>query len=162
MFKRHQIYLIMVFLYASFIFYLSSIPNLHSPISYGLMRQIYYSLSKIGLGFLAYPFYLYVLFPDKFIHFFLYMGFGIVLNLAVRSYREGLLTSAALSIIFGSLYAASDEFHQIFTPGRSATVSDFFADFLGILVAQLLVLVVYKLVNVIRRRKMGLEVDLEV
>ncbi len=151
MLKRHNVYLIAVFLYAALIFYLSSIPNPPSPINYGLMRQIYNSLSRIGLGFLAYPFYLYILFPDKFMHFFLYLGFGIVLNLAVRVYRGSFLTSASLSLLFGSAYAASDEIHQIFTPTRSATVSDFFADFLGILTAQLLVFVVYKLTNLIKK-----------
>jgi len=159
MLKRHHVYLIAVFLYATFIFYLSSIPNPPSPVSYGLMRQIYHFLSRVGLGFLAYPFYLYILFPDKFIHFFLYLGFGTILNLAIKSYRSGFLASASLSLFLGSVYAASDEIHQIFTPFRSASLSDFFADFLGILFAQVLMLTAYRISDLIKikKKKVGIE-----
>ena len=135
MLKRQQIYLITTILYAAFIFYLSSISNPPSPLSYGFMRYVYHLLVRAGLGFLAYPFYLYILFPDKFIHFFLYMGFGLVLNLTIRSYRDGFATSALLAVGFGSVYAITDELHQIFTPFRSASVLDFLADFFGILAA---------------------------
>jgi VanZ family protein len=140
--KRGQIYLVAVIIYASFIFYLSSIPNPPSPISYRFIRHIYLTLENLGLGFLAYPFYLYILFPDKFVHFFLYLGFGILLNLAIASWKRNLHYLTALSI--GSLYAVSDEIHQIFTPFRSASFSDFLADFLGILTAQVLLLTIYK------------------
>jgi|Deesub1362A_J573_1020465.scaffolds.fasta_scaffold07967_4 VanZ family protein len=155
MLKRSRIYLLAAIFYAAFIFYLSSIPNPPNPISYGLMRQIYHMLSESGLGFLAYPFYLYVLFPDKFIHFFLYLGFGVILNLAFRAQGSGFASSAFFAIFAGSIYAATDEVHQIFTPFRSASFSDFLADFFGILVAQLLILLGIKVsgfLNKLRKR----------
>jgi len=151
--RKSQIYLIVVFLYAAFIFYLSSIPNPPSPINYSLIRDIYNFLSRSEIEFLAYPFYLYILFPDKFIHFFLYLGFGVVLNLAIRSYQNTFLTSFSLSVLLGSIYAASDEIHQVFIPSRAASFSDFFADFLGIFSAQLLLFTVYKISSFLRKRK---------
>jgi VanZ family protein len=39
--------------------------------------------------------------------------------------------SGYLSILFSVLYAASDEFHQSFTPGREATVRDVLIDTAG-------------------------------
>ena len=37
----------------------------------------------------------------------------------------------AVSILIASLYGASDEFHQHFSPGRSSSVGDWVADSMG-------------------------------
>jgi VanZ family protein len=41
--------------------------------------------------------------------------------------------AVALSVAVSALYAASDEFHQIYTPGRTATVRDVVLDVIGAL-----------------------------
>jgi len=41
--------------------------------------------------------------------------------------------SSMISVLFSALYAASDEIHQLSIPGRTACVSDWLADVLGIL-----------------------------
>ena len=46
----------------------------------------------------------------------------------------------ALSVIFSVLYAVSDEFHQSFVPGRSASVSDVCIDSSGVLIGLLIYL----------------------
>ncbi|RLI72594.1 hypothetical protein DRO97_08755 [Archaeoglobales archaeon] len=150
MVKKSDIYLFAVILYAAFIFYLSSISHPPSP-SYGLMMQVYNFLKSIGLGFIAYPFYLYTLFPDKFLHFFLYLGFGLILNPAVRNYKTNEMNSVSISIIIGGVYAASDEIHQMFVPYRSATFSDFFVDLMGIIAAQMLILAFNRIIRSMKR-----------
>ena len=42
------------------------------------------------------------------------------------------------AIIFGILYGISDEFHQLFVPGRSSEVRDALADAVGVIIGTLL------------------------
>jgi len=41
-------------------------------------------------------------------------------------------------LIISIVYAASDEFHQLFVPGRSSTIKDILTDLIGILFAILI------------------------
>ena len=65
-------------------------------------------------------------------HFSLYAILGLLSFLTVISYRNlkfGLRT--ALSAAICLLYAASDEVHQLFVPGRSGEIRDVCIDFCG-------------------------------
>ena len=69
-------------------------------------------------------------------HFTLYAVLGVLSFLSVISYRNlkyrfRLLISAGICL----LYAASDELHQIFVPGRSGEIRDICIDFCGSLLA---------------------------
>lgn len=69
-------------------------------------------------------------------HFSLYAVLGILSFLSVVSYRNlkykfRILLSAVICLI----YAASDEFHQLFVAGRSAEIRDVCIDFCGSLIA---------------------------
>ena len=44
-----------------------------------------------------------------------------------------------ISFIICFLYASSDEFHQLFVPGRSGQVTDIFIDLIGVVLGLLLV-----------------------
>jgi VanZ family protein len=46
-------------------------------------------------------------------------------------------TTALLAVLFCLVYAATDEFHQSFVPGRTATVRDLLYDGLGIAIGWL-------------------------
>jgi VanZ family protein len=46
---------------------------------------------------------------------------------------------ALLAILIAAVYAASDEFHQIFVPGRGASVHDVMIDVCGATLAQLVI-----------------------
>ena len=63
---------------------------------------------------------------DKVAHFFVYglLATLVARNLPVRG-------RVWLAILIVSVFGASDEWHQSFTPGRSATVADWVADTLG-------------------------------
>ena len=65
-------------------------------------------------------------------HFSIYMILGVLIFLTFISY-ENLLFVVRLTLSGGIclLYAASDEFHQLFVPGRSGEVRDVIIDFSG-------------------------------
>lgn len=97
---------------ALLIFTLSSIPSLKPP----------------NLGFS---------FEDKVAHFLEYATFGFFLQ---RSFNYIFVNNPKvywLVFLVGSAYGALDEIHQLFVTGREATVGDFIADTIGILVSQI-------------------------
>ena len=71
---------------------------------------------------------------DKPWHLLAYLGLGVV---TVRAVAGGLSASidwrtAVVAIAIAVGYAATDEFHQMFVPGRSADVNDLLADTVGV------------------------------
>ncbi len=72
---------------------------------------------------------------DKILHFIEYFIFAFLLWRAIA--RECFWSFKARTAIgvalIASAYGASDEFHQMFVPGRSASIRDWFADVAGIL-----------------------------
>ncbi len=70
-------------------------------------------------------------------HFIAYFVLGILLMNALT--RDTLQTAASIrSFIISILYAASDEIHQYFVPGRAAELQDVLVDALGALMGILL------------------------
>jgi VanZ family protein len=70
---------------------------------------------------------------DKQWHSLAYTLLGVLM---VRALAGGLgmrvtLRAALLGVLFTTLYGASDEFHQMYVPGRSAEVFDLYADAIG-------------------------------
>ncbi len=72
---------------------------------------------------------------DKMGHAVEYGILGVLLCRAFAG-REGFGCSAAilLSTLFGVLYGASDEIHQVFVPGRTCESGDLVADLAGSLI----------------------------
>src|SRR2546430_2591577 len=74
---------------------------------------------------------------DKQFHLSGYFFFAIVVIRAVAGglpRRFGLRT-AMVAVAIAAGYGATDEFHQMFVPGRSADVYDWLADAIGVLLA---------------------------
>lgn len=139
---RFNIYLVLSFFYAILIFYLSSLSEMGDQ--FGILRffhlenlmTLFGSIEKSDFKFLLYPLYLLYVYPDKVAHLILYAGFGLLLyltfnNSSISSLRK---YSIVFTIIIGISYGASDEFHQSFVPGRTASVLDLLADAIGIIV----------------------------
>lgn len=84
-------------------------------------------------------------------HFLIYVVLGNLSLLAVISYK-GLkfsvrpLIAAAICLI----YAASDEFHQYFVPGRSCELRDMCIDFSGAVTGILLLLLIIRSIKPLR------------
>lgn len=64
-------------------------------------------------------------------HFFAYLLLAILVLNALRTSRQPGLKKVGITIIICVLYACSDEFHQLFVPGRGAQVRDVFIDSAG-------------------------------
>jgi len=79
---------------------------------------------------------------DKIEHFFAYAVLGLLLTLALHMQNkfERLNSNYGFwSVVIIAIYAALDEIHQLFIPNRSGEILDWLADFLGALIASLLI-----------------------
>jgi VanZ family protein len=97
---------VLVLLYAAFMFWVSSIP----PIQTGTR------------------------FADKIFHFCEYFFFSLLLLKAITNeiFRRIQRKELVSVILIGMAYAASDELHQAFVPGRTPSIFDWGADVAGI------------------------------
>ena len=140
--NKTHIFLTFTCLYAAFLFYLSSLSITPEPPTPGFLYEFARQLEALGLQFLLYPLYYAYQYPDKFVHMLLYLGFGLLLNLTLSSSKNSRISkyAAPLAIFIGTIYAITDEIHQSFVPYRTASALDLYADFLGLLLAQLLVI----------------------
>jgi VanZ family protein len=73
---------------------------------------------------------------DKPWHLLAYVGLGVVVVRAVAGGLPAAIgwSTALTAIVIGVGYAATDELHQMFVPGRTAQWSDLLADAIGICV----------------------------
>ena len=89
------------------------------------MAVIFYFSSRPTAGVISTDpidrFYIY-----KTFHLIEYAVLGILLFIASKKYPT--------AIIFSYLYACTDEFHQLFTPGRTSKFTDTLIDLIGILI----------------------------
>jgi len=107
--KWNYKYLLPAFFYAVLIFFLSTLPSSAVP--------------NLGISF-----------GDLILHFCEYSVLGYFVALAVMQSPGKINWKNFLMVIFiGSLYAASDEYHQSFVEGRFSEVSDFLADSTGVI-----------------------------
>lgn len=75
----------------------------------------------------------------KLAHYTEYLVLGVLLFSLVRAYRCSERTAFFISWGAGTLYAVSDEIHQMFSDGRSPQVRDVCIDSAGVLTGALLV-----------------------
>jgi len=95
-------------LWAALLFFLSSLPSTKLP----------------TLG---------VRYEDLVLHFGAYAVFGFLLAYAVASDKVKISRKQFVMIVLlGALYGVSDEFHQMYVPGRVPAVSDLVADAVGV------------------------------
>ena len=110
---------------AAFIFYMSSIPGSGLPRNLGFWTVV--------------------------AHFCEYAALAALVALAVRGKTRSLWAIVGVSVLVCSLYGASDEFHQLFVPGRSSDVVDWITDTCGALVGSYLIT---RLATALESRKM--------
>jgi VanZ family protein len=79
-------------------------------------------------------------FQDIALHAIIYAVFGSFFSPALRSALPKISRRRAvlLTVVFCFLYGLSDEFHQIFVPGRTASFSDVMVDLAGGIIGVLL------------------------
>ncbi len=67
-------------------------------------------------------------------HFLVYAGLGFFLRWGFSSFSWRLRKKIGWAWLAGTIYAATDEFHQLFVPGRSGQLRDVLLDSAGVLV----------------------------
>ncbi|MBM7661670.1 VanZ family protein [Bacillus mesophilus] len=129
-----------VILWMGLIFYLSSqLATESSKLSRGVTDVLLESVEKIAPDSkLHISDYNHIV--RKNAHFFVYLVLGVlVINALDRRKKRSMLLAIGICI----LYAISDEFHQLFVPGRGAQVKDVFIDSAGACIG----IVVYNLIS---------------
>jgi len=76
-------------------------------------------------------------------HISIFFLFGFFLFLSIKGNKKLKFWQIFLVIIFIGIYAASDEFHQSFTPGRSCNIEDWLTDTSGALFSVFIYLISY-------------------
>jgi VanZ family protein len=104
--KNNWLALIGLVVYCASIFYLSSLPG--------------NSIPKLPVS-------------DKLIHFFLYLGLGLLFTYVLYGLKffTSRVKIAIITFAFIALYGLSDEIHQLFVVGRDFDVLDLFVDIIG-------------------------------
>lgn len=64
---------------------------------------------------------------------------GLLMNAWARQRRQAGVCEGALAVLCGLLYAALDEFHQMFVPERGPAVTDVLIDLGGVLIGVLII-----------------------
>ncbi len=111
-FSGHYKYRLLAILWMAILFWLSSQPDLPSP----------------------------SLFPaeDKLEHLVAFGILGVLFALSLGPWKGSIsIKQMILVTTLVTVYGAIDEFHQLFVPGRCASISDLLADFTGGLTASL-------------------------
>lgn len=85
-------------------------------------------------------------------HFIAYMILGILAILLLLQF-ENISKKPQFAFLICVLYAASDEIHQLFVPGRAGQIRDVLIDSCGSIVGIAVVLLFIKLIKMRRKRK---------
>ena len=88
-------------------------------------------------------------FIRKLAHFSIYMFLGILVASCSITFKWGFLKRFNISVLFNFVYACTDEYHQLFVPGRSGRILDILIDTLGAFSGIVLVLIIYKILHLI-------------
>ncbi len=83
-------------------------------------------------------------FIRKTAHFSAYTLLGILVSLAMAQHIRRF---SLISFIIATLYAISDEIHQLYVPGRSGQISDVLLDSAGVALGCVMIFILYKLIN---------------
>lgn len=83
----------------------------------------------------------------KLAHYFIYTIGGILIFLHMDSYKIHINKKVLFSQIIGTSYAATDEFHQLFVPGRSGELRDVCLDSLGVITGIIITLIIQKMIK---------------
>ena len=84
---------------------------------------------------------------DKFEHMSAFFILGVLLNLTLifqNKYPKLKVKNSLYTILIGSGYGIFDELHQLFIPGRSCDILDFSADFSGLVLAVVFIILLLK------------------
>ena len=91
----------------------------------------------------------------KLAHFSIYTLLGIWSISFLYTFNIKLKYQVIITSVWGFLYALTDEFHQMFSNGRHASIDDVIIDTLGVIFGLLLVLLILKVKETIINKKLN-------
>ena len=77
-------------------------------------------------------------------HYSIYTIGGILIISHVNLYKISTNKKVIVSQLIGILYAATDEIHQLFVPGRNGEIRDVCIDSLGVITGIIIILIILK------------------
>ena len=86
-------------------------------------------------------------------HLSIYTLVGILIMSFISTYKIHLKYKFLISILVGLIYASSDEIHQSFIPGRTASIIDVGIDTSGVLIGIMLVLIIISVYKSLTEKK---------
>ena len=90
----------------------------------------------------------------KIAHFTLYAIGGFLIMIYINIYNMDDVKKILYSVLLGTIYASSDEIHQIFIPGRSGQLTDVIIDTMGVATGACLCLIIIQLsTNIANKNK---------
>lgn len=89
----------------------------------------------------------------KLAHFSVYALIGVWIMAFMSTFDMRLYKKWIISMLIGIVYAASDEFHQSFVPGRGPSIVDVGIDSLGVLTGILVVLIIISIYRALKSNK---------
>lgn len=89
----------------------------------------------------------------KLAHMFIYFVLSILFLLFLFTYKTKIFTKILLSLSTSFIYACSDEIHQYFVGGRSASFKDVLIDTTGAMFGILFIMIIYSIIKVYKKHK---------
>jgi VanZ family protein len=159
--KNSKIFVPSTILYAIFIFYLSvtsKIGNIrhlvditlgHATVKFLIATQLPFILK-----FLVHSLHFVERHSIDLGHVGIYFGFGVLLYFAFLSSRNQTLGkyAAACAILTGTTYGIMNEFFQTYLPYRTASTADAFSNLLGLVLAQICVIIFVFLLSTVKNK----------
>lgn len=142
--KREIINWGLLIIWMGFIFYMSNQP---ATVSDGQSYKVLWILSSFGIDVNGIFGELANFVVRKCAHFLEYMILAFLVVNVVKTYFV-FKVSSILSVIFVFLYACTDEFHQMFIPGREGAFRDVMIDTCG----GITLILLYSLIKNLRRK----------
>lgn len=87
----------------------------------------------------------------KIAHFCMYATLGALFVLVSLRYKRTWSMHLLMAWLFGTVYAASDEIHQAFVPGRGPLITDVLLDSIGVLCGIVFILAITRFFPVSRK-----------
>ncbi len=159
--KNSRIFVPATILYAIFVFYLSVTSKIG-----GIRHLVDITLGHITTKILIaaqLPFILKLLVRS--LHFVerhsidlghvgIYFGFGVLLYFAFLSFRNRIFEkyAAVCAVLIGTTYGIMNEFFQTYLPYRTASAADAFSNLLGLVLAQICVIIFVFLLSTVKNK----------
>lgn len=93
----------------------------------------------------------------KLAHYSVYALGGFLIYIELYQFKIKLINRILITQLLGSIYACTDEIHQLYIPGRSGEIRDVIIDscgiFAGILVAIIIITLIERIISEIKNKK---------